>query len=84
MYNLQIWINSNSLEIDFMSLFSLISPNKIHKKEKFVTSCQIFLEIIESAGYELDINNITNKTNFMCLIRAISCTQLQSILSSQK
>lgn len=44
-------------------------------------SCMNFLEAIEAAGYDYCAASLKHRTDLMCLARAISCTQTQTLLS---
>ena len=74
-YNLQTWLNSNS-DIDFDKIFRQFAEDNSN-----LVTCYHFKEVLEGSGYDFCIDNMTRRTDFMCLIRAISCTQLQTILS---
>jgi hypothetical protein len=39
------------------------------------------LEVLLASGYEFCIDSLEAQTDLMCLIRAISCTQVQNLLN---
>ena len=71
-YNLLAWLNSNALEIDFERMFGMMA-NGAAEQSSLVT-CQGFIEVLVSAGYEYCETSLKHRTDFMCLVRAISCT----------
>ena len=75
-YNLQTWISSN-LDIDFAKLFQRFEKDQ-HSN---LISCTAFMEVLLASGYEFCVDSLEAQTDLMCLIRAISCTQVQNLLS---
>ena len=75
-YNLQTWLNSNS-DINFLKLFTQFSTNEYSN----LISCQHLLEVLQQSGYEYCQDSMTHSADLMCLIRAISCTQTQTMLN---
>ena len=77
LYNLQLWLNSNN-DVDFMKIFKQFV---VSDKGTFVISCTAFLEAVEAAGYDYCNISLKHRTDLMCLVRAISCTQTQTLLA---
>ena len=70
---MQTWLTSNN-DIDFAKIFQPFAKDNL-------VSCRSFYEVLLATGYEFCSDSLSRSTDLMCLIRAISCTQSQSLLS---
>ena len=70
-------MHSNQLEIDFIKLFRLSAG-----KFSDTITCQQFVETLETAGYEYCAGSLKDRTDFMSLARALSCTQANAAVGT--
>ena len=90
LYNLQMWLNSNAGEVDFLALFGQMAQKEADAGDSeagqhtYLIGCQQFLTVLSASGYDYCDGSLKQRTDLMSLIRAISCSQKQSILSMPK